>query len=156
MYQARSSVHSHRHDAIADQQSADTSGDMKPVEPEKRTGELTMEQYLGLVDGMNAKVAGRMLTLAGDYTNDVIRFHEDAVDPSLDGATLMVLARAATRAETHLARLLTLAAEHCGGELVDVPLAIRSNMKTASRCRSTICMRALTAQQGGEGRQLAA
>jgi len=29
-------------------------------------------------------------------------------------------------------------------------------MKTASRCRSTICMRALTAQQGGEGRQLAA
>jgi len=129
---------------------------MKPVDRDTRTGKLTMEQYLGLVDGMNPKVAGRMLTLAGDYTNDVLRLHEDAVDPSLDGATLTSLARAATRAETHLARLLVLAAEHCGGELVDVPLAIRSNMKTASRCRSTICMRALTAQQGGEGRQLAA
>jgi len=129
---------------------------MKPTEREKRTGRLTMEQYLGLVDGMNPKVAGRMLTLAGDYTNDVIRCHQDAVDPAVDPATLMGLARAATRAETHLARLLVLAAEHCGGELVDVPLAIRSNMKTASRCRSTICMRALTAQQHGEGQQLAA
>jgi hypothetical protein len=129
---------------------------MKPTERDKRTGKLTMEQYLGLVDGMNPKVAGRMLTLAGDYTNDVIRCHEDAVDPTIDRATLMGLARAATRAETHLARLLVLAAQHCGGELVDIPLAIRSNMKTASRCRSTICMRALTAQQGAAGQQLAA
>jgi hypothetical protein len=129
---------------------------MKPTEREQRIGRLTMEQYLGLVDGMNAKVAGRMLTLAGDYTNDVIRCHEDAVDPTADRATLMGLARAATRAETHLARLLVLAAEHCGGELVDVPLAIRSNMKTASRCRSAICMRALNAQQGGDGQRLAA
>ncbi len=129
---------------------------MKPAAHDKRLGKLTLEQYLGLSDGMSFKIAGRMLTLAGDYTNDVIRCHEDAVDPALDGATLMGLARAATRAETHLARLLTLAAEHCGGELVDVPLAIRSNMKTVSRCRSTICMRAFTAQQGGEGRRLAA
>ena len=128
---------------------------MKPVELQKRTGKLTMEQYLGLVDGMNATVAGRMLTLAGDYTNDVIRCHEDA-DPMAERATLMALARAATRAETQLARLLVLAAEHCGGELVDVPLAIRSNMKTASRCRSTICMRALRAEQRGDGHRLAA
>jgi hypothetical protein len=129
---------------------------MKPVELHRRTGKLTIEQYLGLVDGMNPKVAGRMLTLAGDYTNDVIGLHEDAIDPAVDFTTLNGLARAATRAETHLARLLVLAAEHCGGELVDVPLAIRSNMRTASRCRSTICMRALSAQQGEAGRQLAA
>lgn len=51
----------------------------------------------------------------------------------------MVLARDATRAETQLARLLVLAAEHCGDwALVDIPAAIRSNMKTASRCRSAI------------------
>jgi hypothetical protein len=129
---------------------------MKPTELKLHTGKLTMEQYLGLVDGMNPKVAGRMLTLAGDYTNDVIRMHEDAVGAGLDRLSLMGLARAATRAETQLARLLVLAAEHCGGELVDVPFAIRSNMKTASRCRSTICMLAMTAEQRGGGQQLAA
>jgi hypothetical protein len=129
---------------------------MKPIERDKRTGKLTVEQYLGLADGMSFTVAGRMLTLAGDYTNDVIRLHEDALDPRLDRAGLMGLARAATRAETHVARLLVLAAEHCGGELIDVPLAIRSNMKTVSRCRSSICRRALTAEQQGDGEQLAA
>jgi len=129
---------------------------MKPSHHDKRTGKLTIEQYLGLVDGMSHKVAGRMLTLAGDYTNDVIRLHEDAVDPLIDGAALMRLARAATRAETHLARLLVIAAENCNGELVDVPFAIRSNMKTASRCRSSICKRALVAEQHGDGQRLAA
>ena len=129
---------------------------MKPTARDMHIGRLTMEQYLGLVDGMNPKVAGRMLTLAGDYTNDVIALNERALDPRLDRTALTALARAATRAETHLARLLVLAVEHCGGELVDVPFAIRSNMKTASRCRSTICMRALHAQQRDEGQQLAA
>jgi hypothetical protein len=129
---------------------------MKPTEHDKRTGTLTMEQYLGLADGMSFTVAGRMLTLAGDYTNDVIRLHEEALDPRLDRFTLMGLARAATRAETHVARLLVLAAEHCGGDLVDVPLAIRSNMKTVSRCRSSICRRALTAEQQDHGEPLAA
>jgi hypothetical protein len=129
---------------------------MKPIERDKRTGTLTMEQHLGLPDGMSFTVAGRMLTLSGDYTNDVIRLHEEALDPRLDRFTLMGLARAATRAETHVARLLVLAAEHCGGDLVDVPLAIRSNMKTVSRCRSSICRRALTAEQQDHGEQLAA
>jgi hypothetical protein len=129
---------------------------MKPIERDKRTGKLTMEQYLGLADGMSFTVAGRMLTLAGDFTNDVIGLHEEALDPRLDRVALMGLARAATRAETHLARLLVLAAEHCGGELVDVPLAIRSNIKTVSRCRSSICRRALTAEQQGHDEQLAA
>jgi len=45
---------------------------MKPSGRDERTARLTMEQYLGLADGMSLKVAGRMLTLAGDYTNDVI------------------------------------------------------------------------------------
>jgi hypothetical protein len=129
---------------------------MKPIERDKRTGTLTVEQYLGLADGMSFTVAGRMLTLSGDYTNDVIRLHEEALDPRLDRFTLMGLARAATRAETHVARLLVLAAEHCGGDLVDVPLAIRSNMKTVGRCRSSICRRALTAEQQDHGEQLAA
>jgi len=130
---------------------------MKPVEREQRTGTLTMEQYLGLPDGMSLKVAGRMLTLASDYTNDVIRAHEDALDPRLDPAALMTLARAATRAETHLARLLVLAVQHCGvDDLIDVPLAIRSNIKMASRCRSSICGLALAAEQHGHGEQLAA
>ena len=89
-----------------------------------------------------------MLTLAGDYTNDVIGLHEEALDPRLDSAALMGLARAATRAETRLARLLVLAAEHCRDSAVsDVPFAIRSNMKTVSRCRSAICRLALTAEQ---------
>jgi hypothetical protein len=129
---------------------------MKPSETDTRTGKLTIEQYLGLVGGMNHRVAGRMLTLAGDYTNDVIALHEEAVDPRLDRTALMSLARAATRAETHLARLLVLAAENCDGELVDVPFAIRSNIKTTSRCRSAICKRALTAEQQGDSSQLAA
>jgi len=130
---------------------------MKPATRDERTGKLTMEQYLGLADGMNLRVAGRMLTLAGDYTNDVIRFHEDALDPRLDACALTSLARAATRAETELARLLVLAAENCGDvTLADVPFAIRSSMKTASRCRSSICMRALRAEQHGHGEQLAA
>jgi len=129
---------------------------MKPSEPDRRIGKLTIEQYLGLVDGMNHKVAGRMLTLAGDYTNDVIALHEDAGDPQLDRVALLGLARAATRAEMHLARLLVLAAESCDGELVEVPLAIRSNIKTTSRCRSAICKRALIAEQQGDSGQLAA
>ena len=130
---------------------------MKPAIRDERTGKLTMEQYLGLADGMSLRVAGRMLTLAGDYTNDVIRFHEDALDPRHDSSSLTSLGRAATRAETDLARLLVLAAEHCGDvALADVPFAIRSSMKTASRCRSAICMRALSAEQHGHGAQLAA
>jgi hypothetical protein len=130
---------------------------MKPVELERRTGTLTMEQYLGLADGMSFRVAGRMLTLAGDYANDVIRLHDEALDPRLDGAALMALARACTRAETHLARLLVLAAEHCGdAELADVPFAIRSNIKTVSRCRSAVCRRAMQACRHGHGEQLAA
>ena len=129
---------------------------MKPTDHDQRIGKLTLEQYLGLTDGMNLTVAGRMLTLASDYTNDVIRLHEDALDPRLDRFALTSLARAATRAETHLARLLVLAAENCGQAIVDVPLAIRSNIKTVSRCRSSICGLALSAQQGGFGEQLAA
>ncbi len=129
---------------------------MKPIELHKRTGRLTIEQYLGLTGAMNHKVAGRMLTLAGDYTNDIIRLHEQAADPRLDRSALIGLSRAATSAETQLAQLLVIAAAHCGGELVDVPFAIRSNMKTASRCRSAICKRALTAKQHGDDQQLAA
>jgi hypothetical protein len=131
--------------------------DMKPSNREKRTGKLTMEQYLGLTDGMSFKVAGRMLALAGDYTNDVIRLHDEGLDPRHDRDSLMVLARDATRAEMHLARLLVLAAEHCGDwALVDVPAAIRSNMKTVSRCRSAICLRAMTAVQQSRDEPLAA
>lgn len=130
---------------------------MKPSDRNKRTGKLTLEQYLGLSEGMSLKVAGRMLTLAGDYCNDVIELHEDGMDPRHGRETLMHLARAATRAETHLAQLLVLAAQHCtGSELVDVPQAIRSNMKTASRCRSAICVRAMAAEELGRGQQLAA
>ena len=126
---------------------------MKPTEYPQRTGKLTMEQYLGLTEGMNLKVAGRMLTLASDYANDVIGLHDDALDPRLDPAALTALARAATRAEMHLARLLVLAAENCDAAIIDVPLAIRSNIKTVSRCRSSICGLALTAQRQDFGEQ---
>jgi len=130
---------------------------MKPSNSDKRLGKLTMEQYLGLADGMSLKIAGRMLTLAGDYTNDVIRLHEEGLDPRHDREALTYIARAATRAETSLAQLLVLAAQHCAGwELVDVPHAIRSNMKTASRCRSAICLMAMTAEQQVRDEQLAA
>jgi hypothetical protein len=130
---------------------------MKPTAHDQRTGKLTMEQYLGLTEGMNLKVAGRMLALASDYANDVISLHDDALDPRLDAATLTGLARAATHAETRLARLLVLAAENCDDAIIDVPLAIRSNIKTVSRCRSSICRLALTAQQQDFGdQQLAA
>ncbi len=132
---------------------------MKPLQLQldRRTGRLTLEQYLGLADGMSLKVAGRMLTLAADYVNDVIDLHDDALDPRLPGATLVRLARTATRTETQFARLLVLAAEHCQApELTDVPLAIRSSMKTLSRCRSAICGLALAAEQHGHGEQIAA
>jgi hypothetical protein len=130
---------------------------MKPSDRDTRLGKLTMEQYLGLSEGMNLKIAGRMLTLAGDYTNDVIDLHDDGLDPRHDRATLTHLARAATRAETSLAQLLVLAAQHCADrELTDVPEAIRSNMKTASRCRSAICLMAIAAEQQVRDERLAA
>jgi hypothetical protein len=130
---------------------------MKPVDVDTPTGRLTIEQYVGLTSGMSLKVAGRMLTLAGEYANDVIELHDGAHDPRLSGPELTRLARCATRAETQLARLLVLAAEHCREpELADVPYAIRSNIKTVGRCRSAICRLATTAQQDGRGEQLAA
>jgi len=130
---------------------------MKPSDRDKRLGKLTLEQYLGLSDGMSFKIAGRMLTLAGDYTNDVIRLHDDGIDSRHDRETLTQLARAATRAETSLAQLLVLAAQHCGEwELADIPEAIRSNMKTASRCRSAICLMAMATAQQVRDERLAA
>jgi len=121
---------------------------MKPTAHDKRLGTLSLEQYLGLAEGMSFKIAGRMLTLAADYTNDVIGLHDEGMDPRHDRATLTHLARRATRTETNLAQLLVLAAQHCSGwELVDVPEAIRSNMKTAARCRSAICLMAMTVEQ---------
>ena len=134
-----------------------SDGTVKPVELNGRTAKLTLEQYLGLTAGMTFRVAGRMLTLAGDYTNDVIVLHEDALDPRLSAPALTGLARAATRAETQLARLLVLAAEHCREpELSEIPFAIRSNIKTVSRCRSAICRLAMSAAQEGHGERLAA
>ena len=116
-----------------------------------------MEQYLGLTDGMSFKVAGRMLTLAGDLTNDVIGLHEAGLDPRHDRRSLMALARDATRAETQLAQLLVLAAGHCGDwALADVPAAIRSNLKTVGRCRSAICLLAMAAAEQGGDERLAA
>jgi len=130
---------------------------MKPSVQDKRLGTLSLEQYLGLAEGMSFKVAGRMLTLAVDYTNDVVRLHDEGIDPRHDRESLTHLARAATRAETNLAQLLVLAAQHCGGrELVDVPEAIRSNMKTAARCRSAICLLAMTAEQHVRDERMAA
>lgn len=130
---------------------------MKPSVHDKRLGNLSLEQYLGLAEGMTFKIAGRMLTLAGDYTNDVIRLHDDGMDPRHDRETLTHLARQATRAETNLAQLLVLAAQHCGDwELVDVPEAIRSNMKTAARCRSAICLMAMTVEQRVRDERMAA
>ena len=130
---------------------------MKPAQLDRRTGTLTMEQYLGLADGMSFRVAGRMLTLAGDYTNDAIALHEEALDPRLPASALAGLARASTRVETYVAQLLVLAAEHCREtELNEIPFAIRSNMKTVSRCRSAICGMAMAAEQPGQERRLAA
>lgn len=130
---------------------------MKPSVHDKRIGKLSLEQYLGLAEGMSFKIAGRMLTLAGDYTNDVIRLHDDGMDPRHDRETLTHLARQATRAETNLAQLLVLAARHCDDwELVDVPEAIRSNMKTAARCRSAICLMAMTVEQQVRDERMAA
>lgn len=130
---------------------------MKPSDRDTRLGKLTLEQYLGLSEGMSFKIAGRMLALAGEYTNDVIALRQEGLDPRRDRASLAALARAATRAETSLARLLVLAAEHCGGgEMSDVPHAIRANMKTAARCRSALCRMAMTAQQHARDARLAA
>lgn len=130
---------------------------MKPSVHDKRLGNLSLEQYLGLAEGMSFKIAGRMLTLAGDYTNDVIRLHDDGMDPRHDRETLTHLARQATRAESNLAQLLVLAAQHCDDwELVDVPEAIRSNMKTAARCRSAICLMAMTVEQQVRDERMAA
>ncbi|MGH2898629.1 MAG: hypothetical protein ACRDMZ_08140 [Solirubrobacteraceae bacterium] len=130
---------------------------MKPSNSDKRLGKLTMEQYLGLADGMSFKTAGRMLTLAGDYTNDVIRLHEEGLDPRHGREALTYIARAATRAETSLAQLLVLAAQQCTEpELVDVPEAIRANVRTASRCRSAICRMAMAAEQQVRDERLAA
>lgn len=130
---------------------------MKPSVHDKRLGRLTLEQYLGLSEGMSFKIAGRMITLAADYTNDVIRLHEEGCDPRHGRESLTHLARAATRAETSLAQLLVLAVQHCAEwQLMDVPEAIRSNMKTAARCRSALCRMAMAAQQHAGDERLAA
>jgi hypothetical protein len=130
---------------------------MKPSSLDHRLGPLTMPQYLGLTEGMSARVAGRMVTLAGDYSNDAIRLHDEALDPRLDGAALARLGRAATGIETRLAQLLVLAAEHCQGQtLVDLPEAVRAHIKIASRCRSAICALAISAEQHGRDERLAA
>ena len=130
---------------------------MKPEHSDTRLGRLTMEQYLGLSAGMTPSIAGRMLTLAGDYVNDVIRLHEEGLDPRHDRQSLTRLARAATRTETSLAQLLVLAAQLCGDpDFADVPEAIRSNMKTAGRCRSKICLLAMAAEQHARDERLAA
>ena len=45
---------------------------MKPSVRDTRLGTLTIEQYPGLSEGMTRKVAGRMHTLAGAHTADII------------------------------------------------------------------------------------
>lgn len=130
---------------------------MKPANRDKRLGSLTIEQYLGLSEGMSLEVAGRMLTLASDYVNDLIALHEQGHDPRHDRDTLTHLARAATRAETNLSQLLVLAAQHCSDwTLADVPEAIRAHVKTASRCRSAICLLAVAAERDVRDDRLAA
>ncbi len=122
-----------------------------------RVGRLTLKQYLGLSEGMSLRVAGRMLTLAGDFTNDIMQLLEDARDPRHDRDALGRLARAAARIETQLAQLLVLAAQHCTEwELSNIPHAIRENMKTVGRCRSSICLRAIAAEQALRDTGLAA
>lgn len=129
---------------------------MKPAVVDKRLGRLTLEQYLGLSEGITFKVAGRMLTLAGEYTNDVIALHEEASDPRRGREALMRLARAATCAETSLAQLLVLAAQHCRErQLIEVPEAIRSNIATAAHCRSAICLKAISAERQFRDERLA-
>lgn len=130
---------------------------MKPSVHDKRLGKLTLEQYLGLSEGMSYKIAGRMIALACDYTNDVIRLHGEGMTPPQDRESLTHLARAATHAETNLAQLLVVAAQHCAEwQLMDVPQAIRSNMKTASRCRSALCLMAMSAEQHVREERMAA
>lgn len=130
---------------------------MKPVSLDKRLGSLTMEQYLGLPGGMSTKVAGRMLALAADLTADVLALHAEALDPRHDREFLTHLGRAATRVETRLAQLLVLAVEHCrDATLVEIPLTIRSSIKTAGRCRSAICDMAISAGRHGRDDRMAA
>lgn len=131
---------------------------MIPAAPtDSRLGSLTLEQYLGLTSGMSARVAGRMLTLAGDLANDSIALHEEAQDPRLAHGALTRLGRAATRVESSLSALLVLAAEHCGAPtLADVPHAIRCHVKTASRHRSEICRLAIAAERRARDDRLAA
>jgi hypothetical protein len=130
---------------------------MKPAVDDKRLGTITLEQFLGLSAGMSLKVAGRMISLAGDYTNDLIALHADGMDPRHTRDSLARLARRATRTESELAQLLVLAAQHCADdELADVPQAIRANMKTASRCRSAICATAMAAHGHAREERLAA
>jgi hypothetical protein len=130
---------------------------MKPADHETRLGILTLEQFLGLGEGMSLKIAGRMITLAGDYMNDLIALHADGMDPRQTRESLARLARRATGTESELAQLLVLAARHCADwDLVDVPQAIRSNMKTAGRCRSAICAMAMAAHQHARDERLAA
>lgn len=130
---------------------------MKPTSLDRRLGNLTMEQYLGLPDGMSTKVAGRMLALAADLTGDVLALHAEGLDPRHDRESLTHLGRAATRIETRLAQLLVLAVQHCQTTtLAEIPLTIRSSIKTAARCRSAICDMAIDAGRRGRDGRLAA
>jgi hypothetical protein len=130
---------------------------MKPTRLDQRLGPVTMEQHLGLADGMSTTVAARMLTLAADLAGDALALLANGMDPRHDRDTLAHLGRAATRVEMRLAQLLVLAAQHCqDATLLDVPLAIRCNIKTAGHCRSAICDMAISAAQHGRDDRMAA
>lgn len=117
---------------------------MKPSGPDKHLGTLTMEQYLGLANGMSSTVACRMIALACDYTTDILHIHDECRRWRDDAEVMRRLCRVAIRAESNLARVLTLAAENCVDHThAAIPNAIRSNLAVAASCRSAICLTAI-------------
>jgi hypothetical protein len=109
-----------------------------------------MRQYLLIDTAQPETVAGRMINLAGDYTVDAISVatHGQALytqPPDIEG--LSRLSRVATQIELNIGSLLVLAAEKFETDIdySDLPHAIRSYMKTASKLRSATCLRAQTA-----------
>lgn len=105
-----------------------------------------LRRHLGLDEGMSSQVAGRMLTLAAEYTADALAAFGSASEPGLDTLALVRLAQHATRAETHLQALLEMAEQNCADwPVVEVPVTIRSHLSTAARCRSVVCGQAIGA-----------
>lgn len=109
----------------------------------------TMEEMLMVGQETDEVTAGLMLDLAAAYTRDGFQVADLSEALRAQPEQLSGLARMATRIETSMGCLLTLAACQFAEDeaLVRVPLEIRRDLGVVGKLRSEVCELALEALQ---------